>query len=178
MSYKLNLLIYAPMFTRYSDTVFRNSTFTGTYVCTLPRNEFYKILYQVHTIAVIAVASSTTLPNNKTFKGYMFQHSARKATPYPWECDALPSKYFKIRSLSRRVCIDLLNKTWKMMSEAQRLADHCSSLFCAKGEKGRRIQVNKAMWYDSTGCLRWGLVPAGVGADLASPGASHRFVVT
>lgn len=47
------------------------------------------------------------------------QHSAREVTPYPWECSALPSKYFKTRSLSTRLR-ELLNKTWKMMSAAQR----------------------------------------------------------
>lgn len=49
------------------------------------------------------------------------QHSAREVTPYPWECSALPTKYFKTRSLSRRLRRELLNKTWKMMSAAQRL---------------------------------------------------------
>lgn len=48
------------------------------------------------------------------------RHSAREVTPYPWECSALPSKYFKTRSLSRRLRSELLNKTWKMMSAAQR----------------------------------------------------------
>lgn len=112
------------------------------------------------------------------------RHSARKVTPYPWECYALPSKYFKTRSLSRRLCIELLNETWKMMTVSQRpptIAPLFFSIQIRTSEKGRQIQVNKGgvMWQGRS-IYRPGEVLAQRGS---TPGlhvavlTSHSFVV-
>lgn len=117
--------------------------------------------------------------SNNTVR-YRGRHSARKVTPYPWECNALPSKYFKTRSLSRRLCIELLNETWKMMSATQRLRRRLLISFLSNrnstGEKGRRIWRTKAVWCDSV--FSWGLWTAGGYLASLACGPSHSFVVT